>query len=204
MMRSAIFGQLIILIVFIPILSLVGVEGKMFRPMALVFSFALVGTMLLCFTYIPVFTALVVKPDQALNSGWSVRVLGRLSRQVYYPTLVWALRHKKWVLSGAVDLLVWAIVLFARMGGEFVPTLDEGDFVIQPVLPTGTSLSKTIEYTTQMEQIISSFEEVDQVVTRIGAAEVPTDPMSMEESDVIIKLHPIDTWKKRNHQGWTG
>lgn len=195
MMRSAIFGQLIILIVFIPILSLVGVEGKMFRPMALVFSFALVGTMLLCFTYIPVITALVVKPDQALNSGWSVRVLGRLSRQVYYPTLVWALRHKKWVLSGAVALLVWAIVLFARMGGEFVPTLDEGDFVIQPVLPTGTSLSKTIEYTTQMEQIISSFEEVDQVVTRIGAAEVPTDPMSMEESDVIIKLHPIDTWK---------
>ena len=118
MMRSAIFGQLIILIVFIPILSLVGVEGKMFRPMALVFSFALVGTMLLCFTYIPVITALVVKPDQALNSGWSVRVLGRLSRQVYYPTLVWALRHKKWVLSGAVALLVWAIVLFARMGGS--------------------------------------------------------------------------------------
>ena len=195
MMRSAIFGQLIILIVFIPILSLVGVEGKMFRPMALVFSFALVGTMLLCFTYIPVVTALVVKPDSAAKTSWSIRALNHLSRRIYYPTLVWALRHKKWVLGSAGALLLAAIVLFVRMGGEFVPTLDEGDFVIQPVLPTGTSLSKTIEYTSAMEKIILGFDEVDQVVSRIGAAEVPTDPMSMEESDVIIKLHPIGTWK---------
>ena len=90
--------------------------------------------------------------------------------------------------------MVLAGVIFSQMGGEFIPTLDEGDFVIQPVLKTGTSLSNTIEIITRMEKIIQEFPEVDQVVSRIGAAEVPTDPMSMEESDIIIKLIPKDEW----------
>ena len=103
--------------------------------------------------------------------------------------------HKTAVLGIAAGLLIVAGFLFSRMGGEFIPTLDEGDFVIQPVLKTGTSLSKTIETTTQIEKIlIENFPEVDQVVTRIGAAEVPTDPMSMEESDVIITLKPKNEW----------
>ena len=93
---------------------------------------------------------------------------------------------------------VVVFILFGRMGGEFVPTLDEGDLVIQPVLKTGTSLTKTVETTTQIEKILMTFPEVEQVVTRIGAAEVPTDPMSMEESDVIVKLKPKSEWVTAN------
>ena len=194
MMNSAIFGQLIILIVFIPILALSGVEGKMFRPMALTFSFALIGAMILCVTYIPVVSSLFIKPSKNIDKNISGRLMAWLFR-LYEPTLHWALQRKKIVLGIAAILLIGASIIFSKMGGEFVPTLDEGDFVIQPVLKTGTSLSKTIEITTKIENILlSEFPEVKQVVTRIGAAEVPTDPMSMEESDVIIILNPIRTW----------
>ncbi|MEQ6122283.1 CusA/CzcA family heavy metal efflux RND transporter [Reichenbachiella sp. MALMAid0571] len=193
MMRSAVFGQLIIIIVFIPILSLANVEGKMFKPMALVFSFALIGAMLLCFTYVPMMASLFIKPTDPRKKTVSSRLMSWLEIK-YRPTISWALRKKKIVLTLAVLLLVAAVGLFSQMGGEFVPTLDEGDFVIQPVLKTGTSLSKTVELTTKMENILKKFPEVDQVVTRIGAAEVPTDPMSMEESDVIIKLTPKNQW----------
>jgi heavy metal efflux system protein len=193
MMHSAVFGQLIIIIVFIPILSLVGVEGKMFRPMALVFCFALVGAMILCFTYVPVMASLFIKPtdpNKKTISSWLISFL----EDKYTPTIAWALRWKKLVLSMAAILLLSVAFLFTRMGGEFVPTLDEGDFVLQPVLKTGTSLSNTVVATTRIENILKRFPEVDQVVSRIGAAEVPTDPMSMEESDVIIKLKPKGEW----------
>ena len=194
MMNSAIFGQLIILIVFIPILSLSGVEGKMFRPMAMTFSFALIGAMILCFTYVPVAASLFLKPEEASKRNISVRIMTFLNR-FYEPSIRWALGAKKLVLSIAVFILAVTVYIFTTMGGEFVPTLGEGDFVIQPVLKTGTSLSNTIDITTQIEKIlIDNFPEVDQVVSRIGAAEVPTDPMSMEESDVIITLKPIKEW----------
>ncbi|ADV50762.1 heavy metal efflux pump, CzcA family [Cellulophaga algicola DSM 14237] len=195
MMNSAVFGQLIILIVFIPILSLSGVEGKMFIPMALTFSFALIGAMILCFTYVPVAASLFLKPQKKTEKrNISIRLMDRLVA-TYDPIITWALRSKKVVLSIAAVLLALAIFIFTQMGGEFVPTLDEGDFVIQPVLKTGTSLSKTVETTTQIERILlTNFPEVKQVVTRIGAAEVPTDPMSMEESDVIIILKPKSEW----------
>jgi len=193
MMHSAIFGQLIIIIVFIPILSLANVEGKMFRPMGLVFVFALIGAMILCFTYVPVMASLFIKPTDIEKKTISSRLIHFLESK-YKPTITWALEKKKLVLSMALALLIGVALLFTTMGGEFVPTLDEGDFVIQPVLKTGTSLSKTVEATTQMEKILLTFPEVDQVVSRIGAAEVPTDPMSMEESDVIIKLIPISEW----------
>ena len=193
MMHSAVFGQLIIIIVFIPILSLVGVEGKMFRPMALVFSFALLGTMILGFTYVPVMASLFIRPSDPSKRTISSRLLGFLQRK-YTPIISWALNSKKLVLSLSVALIVLVGFLFSRMGGEFVPTLDEGDFVIQPVLKTGTSLSNTVIATTRIENILKKFPEVKQVVSRIGAAEVPTDPMSLEESDVIIKLTPKDEW----------
>jgi len=194
LMNSAVFGQLIILIVFIPILSLSGVEGKMFRPMALTFSFALIGAMILCFTYVPVMSSWFIKPAKNPEKNISLRLIRRLNT-LYVPVIRWAMGHKRAVLGIAAGLLIMAGFLFSRMGGEFIPTLDEGDFVIQPVLKTGTSLSKTIETTTQIEKIlIAGFPEVDQVVTRIGAAEVPTDPMSMEESDVIITLKPKNEW----------
>ncbi|MGM0390657.1 MAG: CusA/CzcA family heavy metal efflux RND transporter, partial [Bacteroidota bacterium] len=193
MMRSAVFGQLIIIIVFIPILSLVDVEGKMFRPMALVFCFALIGAMLMCFTYVPVVASMFLKPTDPNKKTISSRLIHFLEEK-YSPTIIWALRSKKLVLGMAITLLIGVGILFSTMGGEFVPTLDEGDFVIQPVLKTGTTLSKTIETTTRIEKILKTFPEVDQVVSRIGAAEVPTDPMSMEESDVIIKLKPKSEW----------
>ena len=194
MMNSAIFGQLIILIVFIPILSLSGVEGKMFKPMALTFSFALIGAMIFCLTYIPVVSSLFLKPGKKATSRFSIQLMDFLSK-LYKPSIHWALENRKIVLSLAAALLGVSIFIFSTMGGEFVPTLDEGDFVIQPVLKTGTSLDKTIETTTKIESILlEKFPEVDQVVSRIGAAEVPTDPMSMEESDVIIKLKPKKEW----------
>lgn len=194
MMNSAIFGQLIILIVFIPILSLSGVEGKMFKPMAMTFSFALLGAMLLCFTYVPVAAAVFLKPTEVSKRNISVRIMTFLNR-FYDPIIRWALDAKKLVLGIAVLILAGTVFLFSTMGGEFVPTLDEGDFVIQPVLKTGTSLSNTIAITTQIEKILlNNFPEVDQVVSRIGAAEVPTDPMSMEQSDIIITLKPKSEW----------
>lgn len=194
MMNSAVFGQLIILIVFIPILSLSGVEGKMFKPMALTFSFALIGAILFCFTYVPVASSLFLKPAKNASKGISARLMNWINKR-YEPIIEWAMRSKKLVLSVATALLLGAVLLFSSMGGEFVPTLDEGDFVIQPILRTGTSLTKTVETTTKMEQILlEKFPEVKQVITRIGAAEVPTDPMSMEESDVIISLKPKSEW----------
>ncbi|UGS24900.1 CusA/CzcA family heavy metal efflux RND transporter [Flavobacterium channae] len=194
MMNSAVFGQLIILIVFIPILSLSGVEGKMFKPMAMTFSFALLGAMLFCFTYVPVAASLFLKPKEENLNSLSHRLINKLNSW-YLPVIKWALQNTKKVLYTAIALLFMAIALFSTMGGEFIPQLDEGDFVIQPVLKTGTSLSKTIETTTKIEKIIlKNFPEAEQVVSRIGAAEVPTDPMSMEESDVIIKLKPKSEW----------
>ncbi len=194
MMNSAIFGQLIILIVFIPILSLQGVEGKMFKPMAMTFSFALIGAMLLCLTYVPVISSMFLKPSLATDKNISVRIMKFLN-SLYDPSIRFALAHKKMIITSSVILLLFSVFLYSKMGGEFVPTLDEGDFVIQPVLKTGTSLSNTIATTTQIEKILlKNFPEVKQVVSRIGAAEVPTDPMSMEESDVIIVLKPKNEW----------
>lgn len=194
MMNSAIFGQLIILIVFIPILSLSGIEGKMFKPMAMTFSFALIGAMLLCLTYVPVVASLFLKPSTTSKPNFSHKLVDAITSW-YRPIILWALNSKKTVIGIALILLGLSGFIFSRMGGEFVPTLDEGDFVIQPVLKTGTSLKKTIEITTKIESILlEEFPEVEQVVTRIGAAEVPTDPMSMEESDVIIKLKPKSEW----------
>ena len=194
MMNSAIFGQLIILIVFIPILSLSGVEGKMFKPMALTFSFALIGAMIFCFTYVPVVASIFLKPSKANDKNISIRLMKWLNK-MYEPVIHWALQSKKTVLGIALALLAISIYFYTTLGGEFMPTLDEGDFVIQPVLKTGTSLSNTIAISTEIEKILlKEFPEVKQVVTRIGAAEVPTDPMSMEESDVIVVLHPKSEW----------
>lgn len=194
MMNSAIFGQIIILIVFIPILSLTGVEGKMFRPMALAFSFAILGAMIFGLTWLPVISSVFLKPLKSDKPTLSDKLMA-IAHKSYLPSIKWALGHKRMVFGAAILSLALTIAVFINMGGEFVPTLDEGDFVIQPVLKTGTSLTKTIELTTKMENILlQKFPEVDQIVSRIGAAEVPTDPMSMEEIDMIIKLHPRKQW----------
>ena len=197
MMKSAVFGQIIILIVFIPILSLRGVEGKMFHPMALAFSFAIIGAMIFGFTWLPVASSLFLKPPHKTKKTVSDYIM-KFAQATYEPVIKWSYANKGKVLGAALVSLIVTGIIFSNMGGEFVPTLDEGDFVIQPVLKTGTSLSKTEETTTKMEKIlIDNFpDEVDQIVCRIGAAEVPTDPMSMEEIDMIIKLHPRKEWVK--------
>ncbi|NSW44247.1 MAG: CusA/CzcA family heavy metal efflux RND transporter [Bacteroidales bacterium] len=196
MMNSAIFGQIIVLIVFIPIYVLSGVEGKMFKPMAMSFSFALVGAIFFGFTWVPVISSIFLKPIKKQKITFSDRLVAFVHR-MYEPVLAWSYRHKLLVWLTAIASLVFTYFLFINMGGEFVPTLDEGDFVIQPVIKSGTSLSKTINLTTQMEQILlKQFpNEVDKIVSRIGAAEVPTDPMGMEEVDMIIKLKPKSEWE---------
>ena len=196
MINSAIFGQVIILIVLIPVFVLEGVEGKMFGPMAAAFSFAIIGAMIFGLTWIPAASAMFLKPEKKEN-----KLTASLMKWIYAsyePVLRLAYRFKNVVFAMAIISLILTGFVFTKMGGEFVPTLDEGDFVIQPVLKTGTSLSKTIELTTKMEDIVlKNFpDEVDQIVCRIGAAEVPTDPMSMEEIDMIIKLHPKKQWTK--------
>jgi cobalt-zinc-cadmium resistance protein CzcA len=193
MMHSAVFGQIIIIIVFLPILVLSGIEGKMFRPMALTFTFALLGAMIMCFTYVPVISALVLNIKHSDKPSLSTRFIEKI-KKAYEPTLRLALKLKMTTIAIAIMLFIFAIVVFSKMGGEFVPTLDEGDFVIQPVLKTGMSLEETVKMTTRIEKILLGFTEVDQVVSRIGAAEVPTDPMSMEESDVIITLKEKSEW----------
>jgi len=194
MMRSAIFGQIIILIVFIPILSLSDVEGKMFRPMAWSFSFILIGAMILCLTYVPAIAALFLKPPKNDKKTLADRIM-LLLQKIYTPSIQYALDHRKLVIGSSAFILAIAVFIFFRLGGEFVPTLDEGDYVVQPVLRPGTSLSETIAINTKIEKILlEKFPEVEQVVSRIGAAEVPTDPMSMEMSDIIVILKDQEDW----------
>tara|TARA_B100000508_G_scaffold75230_1_gene58682 strand:- start:157956 stop:161717 length:3762 start_codon:yes stop_codon:yes gene_type:complete len=194
MMRSAIFGQLIIIIVFIPILSLGGVEGKMFIPMALTFIFAIIGAIITCLTYIPVMSSLFLDASTKRSFKISRWIISAFER-IYKPSLNWALRQKYIVISGAVALIFLGIFTFRNMGAEFIPQLDEGDFAIQPVMKTGKSLESVIETCTRIEKIlIAEFPEVDRAVTRIGAAEVPTDPMSMEQVDVMVTLKPKSEW----------
>lgn len=194
MINSAIFGQIIILIVLIPILVLSGVEGKMFRPMALSFSFAIIGAMIFGLTWVPVASAMFLRPAKKSKKNIANWLMDKAYAS-YCPVIKLSYNYKGVVFGLAIASLIFTGYLFTKIGGEFVPTLDEGDFVIQPVFRTGTSLSKTIELTTKIEKILKEkFPEVDQIVSRIGAAEVPTDPMSMEEVDVIIKLKPKSEW----------
>ncbi|MGM0634842.1 MAG: CusA/CzcA family heavy metal efflux RND transporter [Bacteroidota bacterium] len=194
MMKSAIFGQIIILLVFIPIFSLQGVEGKMFAPMALTFCFALIGAIILCFTWIPVAASWFLKPSKISKNNFSSRLINAINSW-YQPLISWSLKNSKTVLVAAILTVLIGGFTFTKMGAEFVPTLDEGDFVIQPILKTGKSLKSTVERTTKIEQVLlDKFPEVQQVVSRIGAAEVPTDPMSMQDSDVIIRLAPRGEW----------
>jgi len=195
MMRSAFFGQAIILMVFVPIFTLQGVEGKMFKPMALAFGFALIGSIILCLTYVPAISAYYLKPEK---ENWIKKVSDALLNLIYKsydPVIHYALQNRVKVLVFSVLLLIPTVFVFIKLGGVFIPTLDEGDFVVQPILKPGTSLTETVNFTTQIEKILlDNFPEVEQVVSRIGAAEVPTDPMSMEMSDIIIRLKPPDEW----------
>jgi heavy metal efflux system protein len=194
MMNAAFFGQLIILIVFLPILALEGVEGKMFQPMALTFIFAMIGAMLLCLTYVPMVSALFLRPPKSKKQSYGDRFVHWIERK-YEPLLTKSLSKAKVVVSIAIALFAVAIFVFTRMGGEFIPQLDEGDIAFHAILKPGSSLSETIETTTKIERIVKAeFPEAETVLSRIGVADVPTDPMPMDIADVFVILKPTDEW----------
>ncbi len=194
MMNSAFFGQLIILIVFIPILALQGVEGKMFQPMALTFMFAMIGVMILCLTYVPMMSSLFLRVNTKKKKSWGDRFVKWLEN-IYEPLLTKSFKRAKWVVATAIVFLAVAGFTFSKMGGEFVPQLDEGDIAFHAILKPGSSLTETIETTTKIEKIIlSKFPEVEHVMCRIGVADVPTDPMPMDIADCFIILKPQSEW----------
>ena len=195
MMNSAFFGQLIILIVFIPILALQGVEGKMFKPMALTFMFAMIGVMILCLTYVPMMSAWFIKVKStkvSLGDKWVQKL-----ERIYENALSKVLNKGKLVFGIASFLLIAGVFTFSRMGGEFIPKLDEGDIAFHGILKPGSSLTETIETTTKIEKIVKSeFPEVKHIMSRIGVADVPTDPMPMDIADIFVILNPESEWRE--------
>lgn len=194
MMSSAAFGQIIILIVYMPILALVGIEGKMFRPMAQTVSFAIIGAFLLSLTYVPMMSSLFLSKKVSHKKNISDKIMAFIQRG-YEPLIKGALRKKPLVIGAAAALLVAAFLLFGRLGGEFIPTLEEGDFTVETRLITGSSLSQTIDKVIQASDILhKKFPEVNEVIGKIGAAEIPTDPMPIESADITITLKPKKEW----------
>lgn len=196
---SAAFGEIIILIVYIPILSLIGIEGKMFRPMAQTVSFAIFGALILSLTYIPMMSALFLPKNSSLKPNLSDRMMAFFQRG-YAPLLEWALKFRKAVIITTVAIFAITLFVFSRLGGEFIPQLQEGDYAFHCILPQGTSLSQSIETSMQASRIVKTFPEVKMVVGKTGSAEVPTDPMPPEASDLVIVLKPKKEWpKKKNY-----
>ncbi|WP_276134267.1 CusA/CzcA family heavy metal efflux RND transporter [Polluticoccus soli] len=190
---SAAFGEIIILIVYIPILTLVGIEGKMFRPMAQTVGFAILGALVLSITYIPMMCALVLPKQLSNRRTFSDKMMDWFQRR-YEPILNWAINQKRFIVAVAAALLVFTIIAFSRMGGEFLPQLQEGDYAFHCILPQGASLSQSIETSLQAQRIIKSFPEVKAVIGKTGSAEIPTDPMPPEASDLIIVLKEKKEW----------
>jgi cobalt-zinc-cadmium resistance protein CzcA len=191
---SAAFGVLIIVVVFIPIMTLSGIEGKMFKPMAQTVSFAILGALFLSMTYVPMMTALFLKKEIKEKKTIADRIMNRI-KLVYKPILVKALAKPKLIISLGISLLVLSVFTFNQLGTEFVPTLDEGDLAMQVTIEPGSSLSKMVNTTSRAESILlKEFPEVKHVVSKIGTAEIPTDPMAVEDADVMILLKDKSEW----------
>ncbi|RYD92876.1 MAG: efflux RND transporter permease subunit, partial [Sphingobacteriales bacterium] len=191
---SAAFGEIIILIVYLPILALVGTEGKMFGPMAQTVSFAILGAFILSLTYVPMMSSLVLKRETGHKPNVSDKIINAI-HNLYRPLLIKALQIKGIILGASVAVFIASLFLFSSLGGEFIPTLDEGDIATHLIIASGSSLSQEIEATTKAEKILKSkFPEVKMVVTKIGSAEIPTDPMPIEAGDMIILLKDRDEW----------
>jgi cobalt-zinc-cadmium resistance protein CzcA len=192
--RSATFAVLIILIVFFPVLALTGIEGKTFTPMAKTLIFCISGALILSLTYVPMMASLLLKRHIVEKRSFADRFFDRLNR-VYQRALNFSLRHAWKTIGTAFLALAASIILFTRLGAEFIPTLDEGDFAMQMTLPAGSSLTRSVEVATQAETILlNNFPEIKHVVSKIGTAEVPTDPMAIEDADVMIIMKPFKEW----------
>src|SRR5258706_660725 len=194
MMNSAAFGQIIILIVYLPILTLVGIEGKMFRPMAQTVAFCIVGALILSITYVPMVSSLALSKTIRNKATISDRIIGAIHR-LYSPLIRYALKKRAVVLVSAVLLFGMSILLFLGLGGEFIPQLDEGDFAVDTRLLTGSSLSQSVEACQKSSKVIlDNFPEVKEVVGKIGNSEIPIDPMPIEAMDLIIVLKDKAEW----------
>jgi heavy metal efflux system protein len=191
---SAAFGEIIILIVYLPILALVGTEGKMFKPMAQTVAFAILGAFILSLTYVPMMSALFLSKKTGHDDNISDKII-RFFQRIYDPILRGALKIKGVVVAVSVALFIAALLVFNTLGGEFIPNLEEGDFAINYRLQAGSSLNQSIETATKLEQILKTkFPEVVEVVCKIGSAEIPTDPMPIETGDMIVILKDKKEW----------
>lgn len=192
--NSAAFGEIIILIVYLPILALVGTEGKMFRPMAMTVGFAVIGAFVMSLTYVPMMSAMFLSKNTEHKTNFSDRMMAWFEG-IYTPFLEKALRFKKAVLAISLGLFVLALVIFQNMGGEFIPTIEEGDLSLNATIMTGSSLSQMVKTTTEYEKILKAkFPEIKTIVTKIGSGEIPTDPMPIESGDMIIVLKDKSEW----------
>lgn len=194
LMSSAAFGQIIIMIVYFPILSLVGIEGKMFGPMAKTVSFAIIGAMLLSLTYIPMMSALFLPKKISHKKTFSDKMMDFIYK-IYQPLLQRIIKIKYLVVGITIATLMITFFIFSRMGGEFIPNLAEGDYAFEFKMPLETSLSQSIETSMQASKIAKQFDEVKLVVGKTGAGEVPTDPMPPGATDLMVILKPQDEWK---------
>jgi len=195
MMNSAVFGQVIILIVYLPIFTLEGIEGKMFLPMAQTVVFALLGAFILSLTYIPMMSTLVLSKKLKHEFNWSDIAMIRLEK-VFQRSLEFFVKIPRLTIAGVVCLFLISMVMMSRMGGEFIPALEEGDFAVDTRVLTGSNLNTTVEFTQKAAHILlTRFPEVEKVVTKIGSGEVPTDPMPMEASDMMVIMKDKKEWK---------
>lgn len=194
MMNSAVFGQIIILIVYLPIFTLQGIEGKMFKPMAQTVAFALLGAFLLSLTYIPMMSSLFLSKKISHKATFSDKMMNRLER-FYQRVLVKSLRHQKKILGIVAGLFITATLVLTTLGGEFIPSLPEGDFAVETRVLPGSNLNTSIEAVSKASKIIlENFPEVEKVVGKTGSSEVPTDPMPVDASDLMIILKDRKDW----------
>lgn len=193
--QSAAFAVLIILIVFFPILTLTGIEGKTFKPMAQVLIFAIIGALILSMTYIPLMCSLFLNKKIHSGNNFSDKMILRLQK-IFRPSLELAIRFKYATLTAVAGLFIFSLIIFSRMGGEFLPNQDEGDFAVQMSLPPGSSLKESIEIATRAERhLMENVPEVKEVISKIGTAEVPTDPMGIEDADIMVIMKPSKEWE---------
>ena len=191
---SAAFGEIIILMVYIPILALVGIEGKMFKPMAQTVALAIVGALILSLTYVPMMTSLFLSKNISNKRTLADKIMTWCYNK-YKPLLDKALQFKKAVIVSVIAIFGVCLFLFSRMGGEFIPTLEEGDFALHQILPPGSSLTQSVEISKLIQnKLKSEFPEVEDVITKIGSAEIPTDPMPVETGDIIVVMKPKSEW----------
>lgn len=191
---SAAFGEIIILMVYIPILALVGIEGKMFKPMAQTVMLAIAGALILSLTYVPMMTALFLKKDISDKRTLADRIIAFFER-LYRPVLNYALQYKRMFVSLAFLLFLVSLIGFSRMGGEFIPTLEEGDLALQHILPPGSSLSQSVDISALIQnKLMADFPEIEDAVVNIGSAEIPTDPMPVEIGDHVLVMKPKEEW----------